>query len=121
VVHLTPHRIRIKIPRWRRHHDNFAVLQRELESRPGVVCVRVNPWAASIVIHCGDGFEIASVRIASPALSSSLQLAVYPVGRVKSPPLNGFAMIHRACVSPASSSGSSSPSRPGDLQPRLGS
>jgi hypothetical protein len=62
VVHLTPRRIRIKIPRWRRHPDNFAVLQRALESRPEVVCVRVNPLAASIVIHCGDGFEIASVR-----------------------------------------------------------
>jgi hypothetical protein len=62
VVHLTPHRIRIKIPRWQRHHDNFAVLQRALESRPGVVCVRVNPLAASVAIHCGDGFEIASVR-----------------------------------------------------------
>ena len=61
MVHLTPHRIRIKIPRWRRHHDNFALLQRALESRAGVVRVRVNPLAASIVIHCRDGFEIASV------------------------------------------------------------
>jgi hypothetical protein len=35
VVHLTPHRIRIKIPRWRRHHDKFALLRRALESQPG--------------------------------------------------------------------------------------
>jgi hypothetical protein len=62
VVHRTPHRIRIKIPQWQRHHDNFAVLRRALESRPGVLCVRVNPLAASIVINCSDGFEIASVR-----------------------------------------------------------
>jgi hypothetical protein len=61
VVHLTPQRIRIKIPRWQDHQGHFAVLQRALESCPGVVCVRVNPPAASIVIHCGDGFEIASV------------------------------------------------------------
>jgi hypothetical protein len=61
VVHLTPNRIRVKIPRWRRHRANFAVLQRALEDRAGVVCVRVNPLAASIVIHCRDGFEIASV------------------------------------------------------------
>jgi hypothetical protein len=62
VVHRTAHRIRIKIPRWRRHHDNFTALQRALESRAGVLCVRVNPLAASIVINCSDGFEIASVR-----------------------------------------------------------
>jgi hypothetical protein len=62
VVHLTQHRIRIKIPRWQRLHDNFAVLQRALESRPGVICVGVNALAASIVIHCRDGFAIACVR-----------------------------------------------------------
>jgi hypothetical protein len=62
VVHRTPHRIRIKIPQWQRQDDNFAVLRRALESRPGVLCVRVNPLAASIVINCSDGFEIASVR-----------------------------------------------------------
>ena len=62
MVHLTPHRVRIKIPRWQRQDDNFAALQRLLERRPDVVCVRVNALAASIVIHCRDGFEIASVR-----------------------------------------------------------
>jgi hypothetical protein len=62
VVHLTPHRVRIKIPQWRRQDDKFAALQRLLEMRPGVVCVRVNALAASIVIHCRSGFEIASVR-----------------------------------------------------------
>ena len=62
VVHLTPHRIRIKIPRWERQDARFAALQRLLERRPGVTCVQVNALVAGIVIHCGDGFEIASVR-----------------------------------------------------------
>jgi hypothetical protein len=62
VVHRTPQRIRIKIPRWERQDDNFARLQRALERCPGVVCVRVNTLVASVVIHCGDDFEIMSVR-----------------------------------------------------------
>lgn len=62
VVHLTPHRIRIKIPLWRHQDDNFTALQRALERHPDVVFVRVNTLAASLVIHCRDGFEIASVR-----------------------------------------------------------
>jgi hypothetical protein len=74
VVHATPQRIRIKIPRWQRRHDNFAVLQRALESRAGVLCVRVN--LAGIVINCSDGFEIASVRDCFAGLE--LTLAVDP-------------------------------------------
>jgi len=62
VVHLTQHRVRIKIPRWKRQDFNFAALQRALERRPGVVSVHVNPLVASIVIHCRDGFEMVSVR-----------------------------------------------------------
>ncbi len=62
MVHRTPQRIRVKIPQWRRHDDNLAALQRALERRRDVVCVRVNVLAASIVIHCREGFEIASVR-----------------------------------------------------------
>jgi hypothetical protein len=62
VVHRTPQRIRIKIPRWERRDHDFAALRRALERCPGVVCVRVNALAASVVIHCGDEFEIMSVR-----------------------------------------------------------
>jgi len=62
VVHRTPQRIRIKIPRWERRDHDFAVLRRGLERCPGVVCVRVNALVASVVIHCGDEFEIMSVR-----------------------------------------------------------
>jgi hypothetical protein len=62
VVHRTPQRIRIKIPRWERRDHDFAALQRALERCPGVVCVRVNALVASVVIHCGDDFEITSVR-----------------------------------------------------------
>ena len=62
VVHRTPQRIRIKIPRWERQDDNFAALRQALGKCPGVVCVRVNALAASVVIYCDDEFEIASVR-----------------------------------------------------------
>jgi hypothetical protein len=80
VVHLTQHRIRIKIPRWQRLHDNFAVLQRALESRPGVICVGVNPLAASIVIHCRDGFAIACVRDCFTGLELLLAAGGLPGG-----------------------------------------
>jgi len=53
VVHRTPQRVRIKILRWERQDDNFAALRRALEQCPGVVSVRVNALAASVVIHCG--------------------------------------------------------------------
>jgi hypothetical protein len=62
VVHLTPHRIRIKIPGWERRDAAFVTLQDKLAQCPGVVCVRVNALVASIVVHCGDGFQIASAR-----------------------------------------------------------
>jgi hypothetical protein len=62
VVHRTPQRIRIKIPRWERQDHDFAALQQALERCPGVVCVRVNALVGSVVIHCRDEFEITSVR-----------------------------------------------------------
>jgi len=62
VVHRTPQRIRIKIPRWVRQDHDFAALQRALERCPGVVSVRVNALVDSVVIHCHDEFEITSVR-----------------------------------------------------------
>lgn len=62
VVHLTPHRIRIKIPGREGQDAYFAALHRMLEQRPDIISVRVNALVASIVIHCGDGFEITSVR-----------------------------------------------------------
>src|SRR5258708_36589402 len=68
VVHRTPQGIRIKIPRWERQDRDFAALQRALERGPGVVSVRVNVLAASVVIHCGAGFEITSVRHCFPGL-----------------------------------------------------
>jgi hypothetical protein len=80
VVHRTPQRIRIKIPRWERQDDNFAALRRALGKCPGVVCVRVNALAASIVIHCGDEFEIASVRHCFVGLELVLPASVPPGG-----------------------------------------
>src|SRR5262249_28422019 len=78
VVHRTPQRIRIKIPRWERQDHDFAALQRALERCPGVVSVRVNALVASVVIHCGDGFEITSVRYCFVGLE--LVLAASPAG-----------------------------------------
>ena len=80
VVHRTPRRIRIKIPRWERQDDNFAALRRALERCPGVVSVRVNALAASVVIHCGDEFEIASVRHCFVGLELVLPACVPPAG-----------------------------------------
>jgi len=62
VVHLTPQRIRLKIPGWERQEVHFSALRRVLEKRPDVVSVGVNALVASVVIHCRDGFEIASLR-----------------------------------------------------------
>jgi hypothetical protein len=62
VVHRTPQRIRIKVPRWERQDHDFAALQRALQRCSGVVCVRVNALVGSVVIHCRDEFEITSVR-----------------------------------------------------------
>jgi hypothetical protein len=62
VVHQTPHRIRIRIPGWERRDVCFAALQGKLEACPGVSHVRVNALVAGIVIHCTDGFHIASAR-----------------------------------------------------------
>jgi hypothetical protein len=60
VVHMTPHRIRVKIPGWERRETAFVTLQRKLKRCPGVVYVRVNPLVASVVIHCSDQFHLAS-------------------------------------------------------------
>jgi hypothetical protein len=62
VVHLTPRRIRIKIPGWERRDADFTALQRRLEACADVIHVRTAPLAASLVVHCRDGFEIASAR-----------------------------------------------------------
>jgi hypothetical protein len=62
VVHLTRHRIRIKIPRRERQEAYFVALKPMLETHPDIVSVRVNALVASIVIHCRDGFEITSLR-----------------------------------------------------------
>jgi hypothetical protein len=62
VVHLTPHRIRIRIQGWERRDAGLRALQGKLEACPGVIHVRVNALVASLVIHCDDGFQIASAR-----------------------------------------------------------
>jgi hypothetical protein len=76
VVHLTPRRIRIKIPGWERRNADFLGLQRRLEACPDVIYVHVNPLVASIVIHCRDGFEIMSARHCFSGLELVLPVSV---------------------------------------------
>src|SRR5260370_1708448 len=80
VVHRTPQRIRIKIPRWERQDRDFAARKRALERCRGVVSVRVTVLAASVVIHCGDGFEITSVRHCFAGLELVLPASGPPAG-----------------------------------------
>ncbi len=75
VVHLTPHRIRIKIPGWERRDANFAALQGKLEMCPGVTHVQVNALVASVVICCSDGFQIASARLCFTGLELVLPVS----------------------------------------------
>ncbi len=95
MVHRTPQRMRIKIPRWKRQDHDFAVLQRALERCPGVVSVRVNALVASVVIHCRDEFEIMSVRPCFVGLELVLPASGPGRGRGKSPRLNAFMIIPR--------------------------
>lgn len=62
VVHVTPYRIRIKIPHRRRQTAFFADLQRALAEHPDIISIHVNALVASVVVHCRHGFKIASVR-----------------------------------------------------------
>ena len=80
MVHRTPQRIRIKIPRWVRQDHDFAALQRALERCPGVVSVRVNALVDSVVIHCHDEFEITSVRHCFVGLALILPASGRPAG-----------------------------------------
>jgi hypothetical protein len=96
VVHRTPQRIRIKIPRWRRQDHDFAALQRALERCPGVVCVRVNALVASVVIHCGDEFEITSVRHCFVGLELGLELVLPASGPPAGPWARQIAPAQRA-------------------------
>jgi hypothetical protein len=84
VVHLTPHRIRIKIPGWERRDADFAALQGKLEVCPGVIHVHANALVASIVIRCGDGFQIASVRHCFTGLELVLPVSATASGGYRS-------------------------------------
>lgn len=100
VVHLTPRRIRIKIPGWERRDADFAALQRGLEACPGVVHVRATPLVASLVIHCRDGFEIASARHCFTGLELLLpSSAIASTGRWTWQTAASSRMKHRPAVS----------------------
>jgi hypothetical protein len=91
VVHLTPHRIRIKIPQQQRNYAYFAALKLELAGCPEIISVHVNALAASIVIYCGKGFKIASVR----HCFMGLELALPASGSLGSPRARQIASAQR--------------------------
>lgn len=51
VVHTVPGRIRVRLPRLKRHQDYEAVLQQKIQSLGAVKAVRVNPSARSLIVH----------------------------------------------------------------------
>jgi hypothetical protein len=85
VVHLTPHRIRIKIPGWERRDADFAALQDKLEMCPGVTHVHVNALVASVVIRCSDGFQIVSARLCFTGLELALPVSADRTWQIASP------------------------------------
>jgi hypothetical protein len=54
VVHLTPKRIRIKVPAKRYDHSFFDAARERLSARENVRCVEVNPATGSILLHSSD-------------------------------------------------------------------
>jgi hypothetical protein len=102
VVHLTPYRIRIKIPRRQRQNGYFTALQQTLAGHPGITSVHVNALVASIVIYCDPGFEITSVshcfvglELVLPAMRADLgprQMAPVCIGSNGAMPLVSLAL-----------------------------
>lgn len=58
VVHRTPTRVRIKIPKRRRQQVYFESLERVLHQHPDVLQVHSNPLTAGVIIECRKGFEL---------------------------------------------------------------
>src|SRR5919204_2729520 len=60
VVHRTPTRIRIKIPKRRRQQAYFAALARVLAEHPDIIRVHANPLTAGVIIECRKGFDLTA-------------------------------------------------------------
>lgn len=60
VVHRTPTRIRIKIPKRRRQQAYFAAVERVLVEHTDVVRVHSNPLTAGVIIECRNGFDLTA-------------------------------------------------------------
>lgn len=54
VVHMTPRRLRIKVPEKRRDSSFFSAARQRLSQRPSVRGIEVNPATGSILIHSSD-------------------------------------------------------------------
>jgi Heavy metal associated domain 2 len=54
VVHLTPRRLRVRVPAKRHNRSFFFTAQQHLSRHPGVERIEVNPATASILIHSSD-------------------------------------------------------------------
>ena len=58
IVHLTPRRVRLRIPAKRHDRQFFSTARQHLSQRSGVQAVEVNPATASILIHSSDSAAV---------------------------------------------------------------
>ncbi|MGK9235669.1 hypothetical protein KXS07_03785 [Inquilinus limosus] len=82
ICHLTPGRIRIRIPERRHDAAYFAAVQDRLSQWAGVEAVAVNPRTASVLVHYSDA---AGLFHAHATANDLFTLVDPPVGRPASP------------------------------------
>ncbi|MBO0733523.1 MAG: hypothetical protein J2P49_04245 [Methylocapsa sp.] len=91
MVHMTPHRLRIRVPAKRHDKRYFLAARQHLAEQPGVRGVEVNPATASILIHSqdsmafldalGSGGPFAVIdQPSAPAQASTLEQARQQLG-----------------------------------------
>jgi hypothetical protein len=67
IVHVTPNRVRVKVPEKRRDASYFGAALAELGERPTVERVEVNPATATILVHTSDSLAlIATLKREGP-------------------------------------------------------
>ncbi|MGK9164901.1 hypothetical protein KXR53_01310 [Inquilinus limosus] len=88
ICHLTPGRIRIRIPERRHDAAYFAAVQDRLSQWAGVEAVAVNPRTASVLVHYSDA---AGLFHAHATANDLFTLTDPPVGRPASAWIRGAA------------------------------
>jgi hypothetical protein len=72
VTHLTPNRVRLKVPGRRRDERFFADVREQISRWPSVALVEVNPVTGSILIHAAAN---ARALVANPPRSELFRFA----------------------------------------------